>query len=335
MATDLLIQPVTVAAKSVILHYLEQAEAACERLADPEDTEALHDFRVALRRLRSTEKAFRRPLERYFPKKLRKKIKNLASSTGIARDTEVQLQWLARQEELIKPHEAAGFNWLQQRLQQRLAAEYETLRQDLPRSLPKIAQELRDRFAGKQHAEDELFCTAVAQLLEEAGDELLAHLVQVHSANDHAQVHAARIAGKRLRYLLEPVASELPEAKALVKELKRLQDLTGDIHDNQVLATELMQASEEAGAEHFRKMVHLSLHLSPDSESVASAKRDDERPGLMALARDLHQAHQDLFGRLLAKIEAGEHEQLYRHLQALTATLNALPEAPDDPAEAQ
>ncbi len=329
MAADLLLQPVTAAAKQIILCYLNEAEAACARLSDPNDLDALHDFRVGLRRLRSTESAFSLQFEVLLPKKLRKAIKTLASATGIARDTEVQLAWLKHQEDLIKPHEAAGFAWLQQRLQCRLTEEYETLREAIPASLPKLAQELRERFAVPQHVDEPPYCIAVADLLDEASEELFAQLAQIHGASDDAKVHSARIAGKRLRYLLEPLAQELPSGNGLVKELKRLQDLTGDIHDNQVLSTELIQAAEEAGAAHFRRMVHFSLNLSPDSESVEMAKRQDERPGLMALARDLHQAHQDLFGRLLAQLESGEHEQFHAHMRGVVAQLRELPEQAD------
>jgi CHAD domain-containing protein len=43
-------------------------------------------------------------------------------------------------------------------------------------------------------------------------------------------LHQYRVVGKRARYLAE-MASEDPEAKRLVDQLKRMQDVIGDWHD--------------------------------------------------------------------------------------------------------
>ncbi len=330
MAADVLRLPLTEAAKAIVLTHLEAAEVACARLTDPADSEALHDFRVALRRLRSIERAFRQTLDLYFPKKLRKRIQTLAAETGLARDTEVQLAWMTAQRDLIKPYEAAGFDWLYQRLTLRLQEEYAELRETLPQVFPRLADELRTRLAvTMQPGNEPVFCLSLAELLDTTGNDWLTHWLQIHATQDDEQVHAARIASKRLRYLLEPVAEALPRAKVLIEALKGLQDLTGAIHDHQVLAKELIRAAEEAGAAHFRKMVQLSLQASPDSDATQTAKQGDERPGLMALARDLHQMHQDLFGRLLARIDASDHRRLHSHLLAWTQVLRTLAEDPD------
>ena len=54
---DLLDRPAPDAVRHVALDFLRQAAEARERLGDPSDAEALHDFRVAIRRLRSTVRA--------------------------------------------------------------------------------------------------------------------------------------------------------------------------------------------------------------------------------------------------------------------------------------
>jgi CHAD domain-containing protein len=66
------------------------------RLDALDDTEAVHDFRVALRRLRSLLKAHRPRLGRKV-EKLRRKLGAIADKTSAARDAEVQLVWLATQ----------------------------------------------------------------------------------------------------------------------------------------------------------------------------------------------------------------------------------------------
>ena len=56
----------TRAVRVVALALLSDAAAQRERLAQPDDPEALHDFRVALRRLRSWIRSFRPLLDDTF-----------------------------------------------------------------------------------------------------------------------------------------------------------------------------------------------------------------------------------------------------------------------------
>ena len=80
-------------ARLLALSFLEDAAKALESLAKGEDPEALHDFRVALRRLRSSSRAYRPYLKGSLSKKVGKRLKALASSTNKARDTEVQIDF--------------------------------------------------------------------------------------------------------------------------------------------------------------------------------------------------------------------------------------------------
>ncbi|HYU36006.1 MAG TPA: CHAD domain-containing protein, partial [Thermoanaerobaculia bacterium] len=59
MDQPLLARPPDEGAHLLALTLLDQAAAAFPRLEDPADSEALHDFRVALRRLRSCLRAYR------------------------------------------------------------------------------------------------------------------------------------------------------------------------------------------------------------------------------------------------------------------------------------
>jgi hypothetical protein len=52
-------------------------------------------------------------------------------------------------------------------------------------------------------------------------------------------VHRARIALKRLRYLVEPVARGNRKARGLIRRFKEAQDLLGEHHDLHVLAGEI------------------------------------------------------------------------------------------------
>jgi hypothetical protein len=64
-------------------------------------------------------------------------------------------------------------------------------------------------------------------------------LKAVRRVGDVSEAHTARIAAKRLRYLLEPVSRRVRGIKTLVGRLKELQDVLGDLRDRQVLADEI------------------------------------------------------------------------------------------------
>src|ERR1700688_3395685 len=91
---DLITQPGPQAARLVALSVLDAARAARDRLSGTDDTEALHDFRVALRRLRSGLRAFPPLFGDAVGVKLRRRVRELATATGEARDAEVQLAWI-------------------------------------------------------------------------------------------------------------------------------------------------------------------------------------------------------------------------------------------------
>ena len=80
----LLLQPVGQAVCRIALTHLDAARAAHERLKDASDTEALHDFRVALRRLRSVLRAYR-PWLKNIPRKLRRRLRTRPMSRATPR----------------------------------------------------------------------------------------------------------------------------------------------------------------------------------------------------------------------------------------------------------
>lgn len=67
-------------------------------------------------------------------------------------------------------------------------------------------------------------------------EELYSWSKYVDSPYHIRELHDLRIAAKRLRYTLEVFEEELPEAsKGIVKELSRLQDELGELHDSDVM----------------------------------------------------------------------------------------------------
>ena len=61
------------------------------------------------------------------------------------------------------------------------------------------------------------------------------------------ELHQARIAAKRLRYLIERAEHAVVGAPAMVRDLKQFQDLAGDAHDVHVFSRELRKIFQRFG----------------------------------------------------------------------------------------
>lgn len=290
---------------------LEQARAAAFRLDDDAEPEALHDFRVALRRLRSTLRAWRPYLKRSAPKRLRKKLRDIQRATGEGRDAEVALDWLETQRASLRPSQRFGHDWLVRRLEERRQAGREHARSRVRRLFEEVREPLQARLEVLtlevhliREGRGPSFGVALAGRAREYAHETAALVTRVASAEDEATAHRARIAGKRLRYLIEPIRGRVEEADGVVKACKRLQDVLGDLHDAHVLQAELGDALEAAAAEHARRLHELTLR--GDASALRREGRRNPRAGLLELTRRVQQRAEALFETLRADwIEGG------------------------------
>jgi CHAD domain-containing protein len=302
------------AARRLLSRQLKQAEAAAQRLAGGDDDEALHDFRVALRRFRSIERAYRDWVADALPKKLRRRLQELVRSTGPARDCEVQLHWLDAQHAALRPNQRTGFQWLRRRLEDRQRQGYAAVRAAVPLQFSALSALLRAALAMPAECTPTSFGRVTAGQLRPLAAELGERFAAIAGDEEMAHVHAARLLVKRARYLLEPLAAALPEGKALVRELGGLQELLGDMHDAEVLGRNLGEAAAEAGAARYRALVQQALGEGADAYGPVVPRRADERSGLSALAQRVRAQMQQARSGLLQKIRSGEVAALLRRL---------------------
>jgi CHAD domain-containing protein len=283
---ELLDQSASVGARALLLALLAEATDAASQAGDSSNDEALHDFRVALRRLRSTLRAWRPVLGSSVRDRDLRRVRDAARATNAARDAEVLGGWISEaQEHLAEPHrQAAG--WLSDRLEHRR-------RHVLGRGVAGSVEEFlrrAPRLARRLAAEDpavapEPFGLSLAALLRAQAKALAEALARASSPPDAERAHRARIEGKRLRYLLEPLR-ETPGlgASPAVKALKRMQDVLGALNDARVACAELARTRVEAAAERVRGSADVGPGL---------------RPGLLALEQMAH----GRAGDLLAEVE--------------------------------
>jgi CHAD domain-containing protein/CYTH domain-containing protein len=309
------------------LRLLDSAAAARDRLAAGGDAEALHDVRVAVRRLRSLLRAHRIMLA--VPAESRRQLGALAEATGEMRDLEVQLAWLREARATLGSAEKVGQSWLTARLARREGRARRRLKKRLPELFAPAEEALRKWLATRAATalpHEGEFGSAVAALLPDLVGALTLALAGIHSREDQAEAHAARIAAKRLRYALEPISEQLPEAAALATELSLLQDELGAMHDTEVLLGTIGAAIDKSGGDPRRHdptpaLVAVAAAVGASQGNHYQALEQD---WLAGRARTLLDAALALAERSTAPAPANrEIERKY--------LLRALPELPDLP----
>lgn len=273
LPSDLLARPAEESARLLALAYLDEIALAERRLGDPEDGEALHDFRVGLRRLRSCSRAYRRPLKGSVGRRARRRLQRLTQATNAGRDAEVQLTWLHHQADQLTPGDLPGLSWLIGRVEGRRFDTVRTATDEARRRFVKMADKLRPRLVTFRMEirtgpgqEQRSFGRVTAELIRAQVAELASDLKRVQGAEDAEVLHTTRISAKRLRYLLEPLARRTAGARSLVTQLKEIQETLGDLHDKHVIAQEI---------------VSTRLSLS----SIGSDRLAEVEPGLSTLER--------------------------------------------------
>jgi len=330
---DLLTRSDEEAARRLTLKALSAARAAERRLDDRSDPEALHDFRVAIRRLRSLLRAYRPQLESSVRKKDRARLREIQQATGGGREAEVALEWLTKQHRDLAPEHLTGLNWLSAKLLARRTACAQALDADLRQAFKRTAEKLEERLAIMRQEQNLLaershvsFARTLANLTEAHATDLLVELGQIARMDDAEALHDARIKAKRLRYLLEPVRAYIDEAQPVVKKSKRLQEVLGDLNDVHVLMDEIDQAFDDA----------LTLKAGRIKESLGRgdidrARRDaqmSEWIGLVELHSRLEGERRAIIGKLRDRWLDGELDGLVNRARNLAHELRVQDHAP-------
>lgn len=323
-------------ARLVALSYLDQAASAASRLSDSKDGESLHDFRVGMRRLRACLRAYRDVLGDAIGKKARKRVGAVASRTNAGRDAEVQLEWVRRLAG-DADEEQPGIDWIATRLETQKDEVYEKARAEGVERFRKVESRLREQLThyAVEHIvgeppDESRFGDVAAAAMSAQLDDLLGDLKAVGGVEDEALAHDARIHGKRLRYLLEPFREERPGAKAVVKELKALQDLLGDLNDLHNLARTLGDALERTAVERARRLRDAASDGDPGA-AFEEALAGDERPGLLGLLKRVQRDRGALLDALLNEwlADGGRLDRLAEDLSSQIAAMGG-PPARDD-----
>lgn len=209
-----------------------------------EDTECVHQARVASRRMRAGLAMFDGCFPPKMMKKWGKRISNLTRRLGIARDTDVQIEYvenmiagLDKSDKKNRP----GLNRLALRLRQRR----EAIQANVVKTIHRIeagqmlsgmhgelAKTLFDLKRRKVPAHSPYLFVQTERHIGERIRDLFFSKKSLEDPQDASGHHQFRIAAKKLRYTMEicngPYEKRL---NAAIKAVKKLQSLLGEIHD--------------------------------------------------------------------------------------------------------
>lgn len=316
------------AVRLVALALLDDAAAQRERLSPPDDPEALHDFRVAIRRLRSWLRTQGDVLGDSSPRRAQKWLRRLARATNESRDAEVLAGWLEGERTKLTSRQRVGAVWLLQRLAQRKAAADVEVLAEVSRDFER-ARELLEarlpRYRLRMHVHDGAqvtrFAGSMAATLRAQLSTLRRRLELVRAPHDVEAAHRARIAGKRLRYQLEPIVPHVEGGKETLERLKALQDALGDFHDahawQQVMASALERAAREETA---------ALVAPPPAVAgspVVPPRKRSPRPGVVAMIGHVQERALEAFRVVERDFAGAALDPLVAGVEAIADALDA------------
>lgn len=223
---------------------LTGTDAAAGAAADEaERVEAVHEFRVALRRLRSWLRAYRPFLgDDLAARRTVRQLRRVSRRAGQVRDLHVQMATLRARGARVTAPGAEAARWLAGRLaagipraERRLLA---ALVDELPQAAARLSRQIAQLAVGGRAppCRDEGMAAVTARLI---GGDAKALKRKVRRWRRHPDnmpdAHATRIAAKRLRYLLEAFGTASRPASAAVRQLRQMQGALGSAHDADVL----------------------------------------------------------------------------------------------------
>jgi len=256
-------------ATEALLKRLQALTQEMDGVRQAQDIEYIHRMRVASRRLRSAITLFEECLPRKKLPDWQKQVRRITRALGAARDTDVQIDLLDKVLRHLREPSAEdvdedvrryspGIERLRLRLRQRRGK----LQADVIGALDaweasqvteELGQTLRQQLVQARLSQVEAASSRVYQqaylITSLRLEEMLAYEASVYHPEQIEELHAMRIAAKRLRYTQEVFAPLYDDGlKQSLQTVRQVQDVLGDIHDCDVWVQVLPQFMEEERA---------------------------------------------------------------------------------------
>ena len=281
---------------SILMTHLTALVQEMEGVRLGKDIEAVHRMRVASRRLRATLPLFGPALAARRHLGWIKSVRGVTRALGEARDSDVQIEHVKAFLEPLKPPYRAGVRRLLLRLrQQRLELQPAVLKAldkfEKSGLVTEMAQTLApfDIYRERLDLQDPLLLTTAKDAIRPRLEEFLAFDEIVPQPEKVQELHAMRIAAKRLRYTLETFAPLFEdEARKYIKVMRASQDMLGAIHDCdvwEVMLPQFMEEERQRTVEYFGSARPFN-HLVPGLEFYRQARRKERQNTYQAFRKN-------------------------------------------------
>ena len=234
-------EPMAEAGRAILRFHFERMLAEEEGTRKGEDPEALHRMRVATRRQRAALRIVARHFRKKAVRDFRDELRTLAERLGAVRDLDVLIERFQAYRSALGAETAHALEpLLDDWRRRRDVARHEMLHHldgDAYQSFTtRYAEFLESPGAGVKEAHDD---APQPRLVRDVlPSEIWEHYGRLHAYAGVVEwapietVHALRIEGKRLRYLLEFFSEALgPGLGKVIEALVALQDHIGELHD--------------------------------------------------------------------------------------------------------
>lgn len=242
-----------------------------------EGTDPIHDTRVAIRRVRSTLRVFKKQLDADAAPVMEQELKWFAGVLGDVRDAQVQKHRLREALEGIPELLVLGpvgsridrdLRAIEMPARERVSEATET-----PRYLTLVTE--LQRWTADPPVRD---CSAktLRTTARKAAAKADGRLAEALQGSDDALLHRARKAAKRARYAAELIQWDAPSKKAerSVKTYKQIQTVLGDLQDTVVARSMLRQLGVAAGTSSGENGFTFGLLYAREEQLARQCRRD-------------------------------------------------------------
>jgi CHAD domain-containing protein len=302
-----------------MLTQVEALQAEIQGALVGDDIEHVHQMRVASRRMRNGLNLFADCLSKKKAAAWRDQIRLITKALGNARDLDIQIDLVNRcidveLEERLK----AGYNRLLLRLKQERTKAQVKVQQtltDLQQGgiLDRMNRQLMamTESAGQVYLYTPSLYQQAFEAISSSLDGFLDYESYIYDPLNIKELHAMRIEGKHLRYTLEIFAPIYGNALELhIRAMKGVQDLLGEIHDNDVWIAWLPKFMDKEQA----RVEAYFGNQGPFKRLV---------PGLHHFMEDRQQVRADEYRTFLTTWEALQYEQAWTALRdIISAPMN-------------
>jgi CHAD domain-containing protein len=258
----------------------DELVTAARRVRSGTDALAIHDLRVATRRLTAALRAWESLLPARPGEAACRALRKLRRQVGRARELEVHLALAEARRPGPGSDGRAAVDAILARLHERLARRRrQAMKRVSPRRLKRLLRRIEAAVGGLggqgRHAETvEAF--AIERRLAERATTALCRAAE---RPNEVSLHEARIRVKQWRYLLECLEEAMPGVRwQAAPPLRRIQTLLGDIHDSGLLrdlfARQALKPIPAADREHLNALIG-----TLDQERERALRRFQRRGG--------------------------------------------------------